>query len=67
LKVRDDGKGFNLEEAEAKGGLGLVSMRERVDQLGGKLEIFTRSREGTEIQVTIPLISGIHGQEGQEE
>ena len=36
--VRDDGQGFVVEESAGKG-LGLASMRERVEALGGALTI----------------------------
>jgi signal transduction histidine kinase len=59
LRIADDGQGFNLQEAadRAKGGqhLGLWSMRERVEQLGGQLQIDSQPGAGTTIQATIPL------------
>jgi signal transduction histidine kinase len=59
LRIADDGQGFDLREAaaRAKGGqhLGLWSMRERVEQLGGRLQIESQPGSGTTIQATIPL------------
>jgi len=56
LSVHDDGVGFNLAEADARrGGMGLTSMRERVDLLDGRLDINTASGSGTTISATIPL------------
>jgi signal transduction histidine kinase len=59
LRIADDGQGFDLREAaaRAKGGqhLGLWSMRERVEQLGGRLDVESQPGRGTTIQATIPL------------
>jgi signal transduction histidine kinase len=58
LIVEDDGKGFNQEDtARAKGsghGLGLISMRERTELLGGSFDIDSACNKGTTIAVTIP-------------
>lgn len=62
LRVQDDGKGFDAEQALAdrktKQGLGLLSMRERAALLGGALGIESRPGEGTVLQVKIPLRRG---------
>jgi signal transduction histidine kinase len=59
LRIADDGQGFDLREAaaQAKGGqhLGLWSMRERIEQLGGRLQIDSQPGTGTTIQATVPL------------
>jgi signal transduction histidine kinase len=59
LRIADDGQGFDLQEAtaRAKGGqhLGLWSMRERIEQLGGRLRIDSQLGSGTTIQATVPL------------
>ncbi len=49
--VEDDGKGFDLEAAEAKGGNGLKNIRSRVTSLAGRLEIITAPGKGTEVDV----------------
>ncbi len=54
LAVEDDGLGFDPETIEA-GHLGLPGMRTRAERLGGRLEIRSRRRRGTRIEVTIPL------------
>ena len=52
--VRDDGVGFDPEAARRRSGrLGLTSMRERVEELGGDLEIRSRPGEGTEVRVEV--------------
>ena len=59
LTIQDDGIGFDLEHSAAgrkrKGGLGLLSMRERATYAGGTLKIKSVRRAGTEIEVSIPL------------
>jgi signal transduction histidine kinase len=64
LIVCDDGLGFEIEEVEGKGGLGLVSMRERVEVLGGMFELSSSPGMGTEIRVTIPDARKVHQWEG---
>jgi signal transduction histidine kinase len=53
LEIKDDGKGFRLEDARAAGGLGLVGIQERVNHLGGKLEITSAPGKGTRILVSL--------------
>lgn len=61
LSVRDTGTGFNLPRArEARGGLGLISMEERVRSVGGVLDIDSRPGHGTHIQVRIPFPGADH-------
>jgi PAS domain S-box-containing protein len=59
LAINDDGIGFDPERHAArrkgKGGLGLLSMRERATYVGGALTIKSVRGAGTEIAVTIPL------------
>ena len=47
--------GFNPVEVRDKPGLGLVSMRERVQLVGGNFKVETGPGRGTSIQVSIPL------------
>jgi two-component system sensor histidine kinase UhpB len=62
LSVRDDGRGFDVAEAlrgAATGRhLGLLGMRERVEALGGRLEIDSTAGHGTEIRASVPLGAG---------
>jgi signal transduction histidine kinase len=56
LSVHDDGVGFDLAEVDARrGGIGLTSMRERVDLLDGRLDVNTAKGSGTTISATVPL------------
>lgn len=54
LHIADPGAGFAPEEHD-RTGLGLVSMRERVHYLGGKLVIHSAPGSGTRIGVRVPL------------
>ncbi|HJZ89648.1 MAG TPA: PAS domain S-box protein [Gemmataceae bacterium] len=53
LRVSDDGIGF--DPAQGNGGLGLVSMRERLDLVGGQMAINSRPGGGTRIDVHVAL------------
>ena len=59
LAINDDGIGFDPEHHAArrkgKGGLGLLSMRERATYVGGAFKIKSVRGAGTEIEVLIPL------------
>ena len=55
LCVSDSGAGFNPERVYAKGGLGLISMRERVRSIGGQLTVESQPPDGTRIRVCVPL------------
>lgn len=54
LDVQDDGVGFDRDHASANGGFGLRAMRERVEELGGKLLIEAIPSEGTTLVVELP-------------
>jgi len=59
LVIKDDGIGFDPDHHAArrkgKGGLGLLSMRERATYVGGDFKIKSVRGAGTEIEVLIPL------------
>jgi signal transduction histidine kinase len=54
LTIRDDGRGFDVKDAWGRG-LGLVSMRERVEGVGGRLHIQSAAGAGTRLDVHVPL------------
>jgi two-component system, NarL family, sensor histidine kinase UhpB len=58
LAVKDKGVGFDPDEVRSKSGLGLASMRERVQLVRGNLAIDSKPGKGTIIQVSIPLKGG---------
>jgi len=53
LSIRDDGKGFDPNKMISHG-LGLVSMRERVHQVGGTFHLESQSGCGTTVKVWVP-------------
>jgi len=56
LRVDDDGVGFDPAQARTQPGhLGLVSMQERIEALGGKLVIDSRPAKGTHLVAEIML------------
>src|SRR5262249_38929308 len=59
LSVRDDGRGFDVDEALQRAAtghhLGLSGMRERVEALGGRLEMDSVPGHGAEIRASVPL------------
>ena len=54
MAIEDDGRGFDPDLLDDHSGLGLVSMRERVQQLGGEFLLDTKPGMGTKICVRIP-------------
>jgi signal transduction histidine kinase len=61
LTIVDDGVGFNVDAASSRG-LGLLSVEERVDAVGGNLEIRSTPGAGTTLKVRVP-VSGAHDPE----
>ena len=57
LKIKDYGRGFDVNNYEP--GLGLASMRERMRMVGGTLEIHSARGQGTEIvtQVEVSVVA----------
>jgi len=55
LEVRDRGVGFDVARSENKGGLGLLSMRERIQLLNGTFRIDSKPNVGTRIHARVPL------------
>ena len=53
LTIQDDGIGFAPKPDKPDAGLGLRSMRERAQQIGGDLTIRSARGEGTTVQVTV--------------
>jgi two-component system sensor histidine kinase UhpB len=60
LDVEDQGKGFDPTVASPMGeSMGLISMRDRAEALGGRCEISSAPGEGTRLHVEIPVASEI--------
>jgi signal transduction histidine kinase len=57
LEVADDGRGFDIADAEARRpGMGLFSMRERVSLVDGHLDIISATANGTRVVASVPLV-----------
>ena len=57
LTISDNGKGFsknNLSDELTRKGIGLLGMQERIEALGGKLEVSTQPAKGTTLLIEIP-------------
>jgi signal transduction histidine kinase len=61
LRISDVGSGFDSAPAAGKGGLGLVSMRERLHLVGGEITVDSRPSGGARIEVRIPLGASADG------
>lgn len=54
LSIRDNGIGIRKEELSDSRSLGLIGIRERVIELGGKARIIGQEGKGTLVLVKIP-------------
>ena len=56
-RLRDDGMGFAVEHVMGQPelrGLGLLGIQERLEVLGGTLQISSAFGQGTTLQITLP-------------
>jgi signal transduction histidine kinase len=51
INVKDDGRGFDVQAAKPSGLLGL---EDRVEALGGRLQVLSRPGSGTTVTATLP-------------
>jgi NarL family two-component system sensor histidine kinase LiaS len=56
LLIRDDGVGFNLDEKK-HASYGIVTMKERVNEIGGSLNLITAPGKGTRIDIRVPIMA----------
>ncbi len=57
IDVVNKGAGFDVEHAQTNGdkaGFGLFSIRERLEQMGGRLEVHTAAGQGTSVSIFAP-------------
>jgi two-component system NarL family sensor kinase len=54
LTIADNGVGFVIEQ-EGRSGLGLISVGERVEAVGGSVNVWSRPHRGTTVTVSIPV------------
>ncbi len=58
IEVQDQGRGFDpvaLETKSENGRFGLFSVRERMQAMGGRLDVISRLGEGTTVTMILPL------------
>jgi PAS domain S-box-containing protein len=55
LRVSDDGVGFELNQENSSRGLGLASMRERLNSVGGTFSVSSGRMAGTHIEGAVPI------------
>jgi signal transduction histidine kinase len=55
LSISDNGVGFDPSVALHKGGIGLLSMNERVRLVDGEITLKSKLGRGTQIDVWVPL------------
>jgi signal transduction histidine kinase len=53
VTVEDDGKGFDTSILKTNKGIGWINIQNRVDFLKGKLDIRSRTGEGTSVQIEL--------------
>ena len=53
MTIEDDGVGFDVLAAQKEGGLGLRSIAERVQQIGGTLQVESRPGQGTTLHIEV--------------
>ncbi|MBI4758186.1 MAG: GAF domain-containing sensor histidine kinase, partial [Chloroflexi bacterium] len=64
LRIADDGQGFDPQAPRPGTHLGLWSMRERVEQLGGRFELESTPGQGTKLMITIPHQANVPSRQG---
>lgn len=66
LMIRDDGVGFNLD-MKKQASYGIVTMRERVNEIGGSMNLITAPGKGTRIEIRIPIMAKGGHQDGRDD
>jgi PAS domain S-box-containing protein len=65
LQITDDGLGFDASIPSAAAGIGLISMRERLRLVGGRLTVQSAPGQGTKILAEVPLPASSHEAEAR--
>ncbi len=55
LRIRDDGRGFDMDHTDPVAGIGLIGMQERARLVAGRLLVNSQPNSGTEIIAEVPL------------
>jgi signal transduction histidine kinase len=61
LQVTDDGKGFDPDSAACQGGMGLLNMRQRAEEIDGSLTIESATSKGTTVTATVGYVAPADG------
>jgi signal transduction histidine kinase len=56
LTITDEGQGFDVNETTHTGGIGLVSMQERMRLLHGTIAVSSNRGQGTKVEAMVPLL-----------
>jgi PAS domain S-box-containing protein len=59
LELRDNGKGFVVDSVNG-GGIGLIGMKERVQQIGGTLAVTSKPGKGTQVIAVSPYPQAVN-------
>ncbi len=54
IEIEDNGRGFDTEAVGTSGGMGLTTMRERVENLGGRFNVNSQPGAGTKVRIKVP-------------
>jgi signal transduction histidine kinase len=63
LTVTDDGTGFDQTDTATASGAGLANMRDRLDAVGGTLEVASLQGTGTTVTAVVPRTEAMRGHE----
>lgn len=55
LEIKDDGKGFSLDDIPVSSRYGLQGMRERSDLIGAEFQIISQPVKGTTVRILLPI------------
>jgi two-component system sensor histidine kinase DegS len=59
VSIEDNGKGFDVEKKQEKGGMGLKIIHDRVEMLGGTIEMHSTTGHGTHVLFQIPTVNAV--------
>ncbi len=55
LEIKDDGQGFDPQDIPSVAQYGLRGMRERAEWIGADFQIISQPRQGTTVQISLPV------------
>jgi signal transduction histidine kinase len=53
LEIADNGRGFDPLTCGGQGGMGLVTMQQRAEQMGGELQVLSAIGKGTKVRLIV--------------